>query len=81
LKEVNIPTGESQKVTFIVNKEMPGNYKVEINGQISFFNVEKGNRQSIDWSLPFYNWIFVGVVFLVLITAVGIWWWRRNSYY
>ncbi len=86
-KDLNVAMGNSEKVTFVVSKETPGKYLVEINGLSSAFTVKTPVLQPSEvsqagsWSLPFYGWVIIGAGVLIVIIIVGIWWWRRNSYY
>jgi hypothetical protein len=87
VKDINVDAGKSEKVTFTVNRDKSGHYLVDVNGQVSFFNVKSfGPSSFLDsisgiLSLPLYVWIIIGAVIIITIIVIGYWWWRQNSYY
>jgi hypothetical protein len=82
-QSISLASGKTQKLTYTLSKENPGDYNIVISNQNVKFSVVSSSASRFEWSKGIQWWIYVigGIVLLLIILIVILIISRRNSGY
>jgi hypothetical protein len=81
IKDLNLTAGDSEKVTFTINKSEPGVYHIDVNGLTAIFSIKAPATAPTEQPvIPMFAFIIAGVT-IVAITIAVLFWIRRRRYF